>query len=92
MSSSQVWSDVIAIIMALLNEESGRQAEIMEKYALQVVDGPGTDVFVQYPLFEVLVVLCSSLIEYVSEDLGVGVDDVGTFFLMEQFKKELGDG
>ena len=64
-NNSQIWSDAIAIIMALLDEQPERQAEIMATYALQLEDGLEADVFVQYSLFEVFVILCSSLIEYV---------------------------
>ena len=87
MSDSQLWSDAIALCQAITDEDDGRWREVLSKYHHRLVGGaediPSKDLY-GFEVIEALALLGSSLLEYAAYELGIDVNDVATFILLEQ--------
>ena len=90
MSDSQVWSDVVAMALALRSDEDANNiyGKILQKYAWMDVDGR---LVVDIGLVTVMMTLLSALVDSAAEHLGMEPDDLGNFLLMEKFKRDLFD-
>lgn len=88
LSASQIWADVVAMAMSLRENET-ELLPALNNYSEFNAEGK---MVVDIDLVIAMLTILSALMDATAEHLEMTSEDLGTFLLMEKFKRDLLDG